>query len=179
MKLNFKPVQMLALGALALLTFSCKDEATEGDLTAYQGEATIYGTVYIETDETTDNDVQERASDLTIRVSYDAGDLNVIGGDDDTETIVITTTTDASGNYSVTVPTNNNGVDFTVSYDEYTTTYVHTVSETKDGETTTKTETLEVVFPSDSDDVDGVKIGESKYLPFYMGNDYDYELNEK
>ena len=122
MKFNFKSIKLLALGAVAVLTFSCgDDDVMEADLEAYQGNATVKGTVYINSDATMDDETAlERAEGVTVRVTYNAGDLNVIGGGDNSETVVLTTTTSSTGEYSISLPATNDGVGYSISLDEYT-----------------------------------------------------------
>lgn len=163
---------MFALGAVSLLTFSCKEELAEP--TAYEGTATIEGIVYINSDQTEgDTEVpDERAANVTVRISYDSDDLSVVS-DGSGQTVVLTTTTDANGNFSITVPATNDGVDYTIETDQITISY--TVSEYPEGDPVTVTK--EGVFNGDETTASPL-IGETEFVELNYGSGADFDLTK-
>lgn len=184
MEMKFKFAKLLALGAVALMTFSCgEDEAEEAG--SFEGTATIEGIVYFESDQTDDSEDIERAEDVTVRLSYDQEELS-IASDGTSLTVVMTTKTDSEGKFSFSVPATNDGVDYTIETDQYETSY--TISQDKldddgvpltdnDGDVIREDITKEGIFASQETSASPL-IGETEYVELTLDSDPEIDLDK-
>lgn len=110
---------ILMMAAVLMFTATaCLDEETSA--VDVSGEATIKGVVTLFNNEISGDII--RANNATIRVWYDAAQLS-INGTGPSRTVIIETTTNANGEFSVTVPTVPKGATFFVKVDDFETTY--------------------------------------------------------
>jgi hypothetical protein len=151
----------LKLSMLFLIAFTlcnCEDVKEGATIDGLTGNAIINGLVYVNNDQTTGNTEMELANGAVIRITYKAKDLSYSsqsGAPDYPVTIV--TTTNAEGRFSVTVPTTNKGVTFTINADQYKTDLVLDSGEE------------EAYFPELTTAV-SVVIGEVKQIVLSYGN---------
>ncbi|MEO1254951.1 MAG: hypothetical protein AAFY41_08705, partial [Bacteroidota bacterium] len=101
--------------AIVLLSACKETETTTVDIT---GTATIQGTVLADTEKVNTPFESEALSGVVVRVLWDSEDLAVIS-DGDNIRRSLTDSTDSNGDYSIEVPTIQDGVNFTVEFDEF------------------------------------------------------------
>ncbi|MEO9872377.1 hypothetical protein [Ekhidna sp.] len=145
-----------------VLLSACKEtETTTVDIT---GTATITGTVSADVDQTDGQSQSEILRGVPVRIFWSTEDIDIYDDGEDDRTQSITVTTDSTGVYTAEVPTTEDGIDFTLEFDEVE------LDVTFDNGTGTSTES--VVFESD-DATATVRIGETVTV------DFDYESNFK
>lgn len=100
--------------AFALMT-GCKE--TETTLIDITGTATIKGTVLADFEKVNTPFVSEPLDSVIVRILWSSAGLGVVSdGDDRTESLVLRT--NSNGEYSAEVPTTEDGIEFTVEFDE-------------------------------------------------------------
>lgn len=165
MKKMIKPTLFFLF--LALFMINCEDDVKEGaTIEGLQGQATIRGIVYINNDQTTDDDIwDEAAANARIRVSYYAADLSYSQSNGTADYVItVETTTDAQGQFSVTVPTIAAGVDFLVEADQYHTTITY------------DEESSDAYFEKQSQEVSDLKTNEERVIVINYGSLPEIEL---
>lgn len=105
----FKTASFVA-GTLLIAMSSCK-KATEVTPVESLGSGTVKGQVFYDSDETDDDTNSDIPSGATVRYSYVDANTN--------ETIIGTTSVNGSGEYSFSVPTDEDGVDVDISIDDF------------------------------------------------------------
>lgn len=98
-----------------VLLSACKEtETTVIDIT---GTATIKGTVLADTEKVNTPFVSEPVAGVIVRILWDSEDLGVVS-DGDNIRKSLSDTTNSNGEFSFEVPTIENGIQFTVEFDE-------------------------------------------------------------
>ena len=126
--------------------------------TDLEGFATISGTVVADSEQITTQDIPEAAEGATVTVEWSFGG----------NTKSVSTTTDASGNYSVQVPTDEND-DFTVIFEDFTT----TVSYFNGLQNVTG---FTATFEEDSDNANGLSAGDQRVINFSYADNFVEDL---
>lgn len=153
-----------ALFLVALLFTNCEDVKEGATIEGLTGDATINGVVFVNSNQTTGNTTDELANGAAIRVTYNVKDLSYSSRSSAPNyPVTIETTTDNNGRFSVTVPTVDKGVTFTVEADQFKTTI------------TRDSGTKEAYFPKKSTTV-SLKIGEVMEVSLNYGSVPQIEL---
>lgn len=135
----------MALAALMAAT-GCSDEevvTSSAGNKEWEGTATIKGILYIDADLTTDPAQKEVVKDAKIVVSIDAKSLALATTESAPNPIkTVRTTTDADGNFTVSVPACSKRLEYKITFEDVKTEYKTKKSVTVDGK-------LETVFKND------------------------------
>ncbi len=151
---------------LVVMAFASCEEPKEAVTTieGLVGEATITGTIYVDNIQTTGNADMELASNAVVRITYNSKDLSYSNSlATPNYPISIQTTTNTDGEFSVVVPTTNQGVTFTIEAEQYKT------SIRRDGGSTE-------AFFGEQIELVTLKIGETTHVLLSYGSIPDFEL---
>jgi len=176
MKKRMTKISLIAL-ALSFALVGCKkiDLASPSEDIA-TGTATIKGIVYIDSDQADEADEDpalERAASANILVTYASDDLSILSSGDGT-TVAITAVTGSDGSFTISVPANFEGVDYTVEVDQFQSDY--TVWEV-DGDGNQKSVTKSGVFARQSLAVN-IKTGQTETIELNYGGSPQIDLDK-
>lgn len=176
MKKRMTKISLIAL-ALSFALVGCKKiELASPSEEISTGNATIKGIVYIDSfqaDASDDEPGLERATGAKILVTYSSDDLSILSSGDAT-TVAITAETGTDGSFSITVPANFEGVDYTVEVDQFLSQY--TVWEV-DGDGNNVSVTKNGVFARQSQTVN-IKTGQTETIEFNYGGSPAIDLDK-
>ncbi len=109
-----KKTIIASLIAIVLLSACKETETTTVDIT---GTANITGTVLADIERVNTPFVSEPVDSVLVTITWDSGDLAIVS-DGDERTTSLSVRTNSNGEYSVEVPTTEEGVEFTIEFDE-------------------------------------------------------------